>query len=285
MPNKSQQKGDLLERAVFLIQESILKSDPKLTGTSFSIEIKKLLIIDNVRHEIDVFVKTHEGSPYEASWLFECKNWSKPASKNDVIILAEKVNASGAATGFLVAREFSKDAEAQAAKSPHIKLISCNDDFPNPLSIEMYHIITDPWGIRIFLQERNVPPSPNPKNFDGAAIMCFIDNTPRDFHSYAMMFVDQMVAEMKGDNRYFNVGEHFTGRLKEIYYEKKQLVVNGMDVEKMTISSFFWISVVNRKIISKFELEGQGRVYSLEPFEDDKTGEKIEINIIHRFRT
>src|SRR5258708_36340170 len=114
MPNKNKAKGTALEKAVRLIQETILKSDPKFAGTQFTIEHNKIERIAGVRHEIDVLVKTLPGSQYESKWIFECKNWDKPIGAKEVVSLAEKVKATGAARGFLVAREFTADAEAQA---------------------------------------------------------------------------------------------------------------------------------------------------------------------------
>jgi hypothetical protein len=122
MSKDNAQKGRELENAVALIQRSILASDPKVKGTRFSIETKRVVIISGVRHEIDVLVKTLPGSNYESTWIFECKNWKKPVGKNDIIILAEKVGVIGAARGFLVARSFSKDAVAQAKLDTRLKL-------------------------------------------------------------------------------------------------------------------------------------------------------------------
>src|SRR5204863_5895400 len=101
MPEASPQNGHALERAVRLIQEIILSLDPKLKGAECSIESNKIVNVSGVHHEIDVFVKTLPGSPYESTLIFECKDWKDPVGKNEVIILAEKVNAVGASRGFL----------------------------------------------------------------------------------------------------------------------------------------------------------------------------------------
>ncbi len=56
MPNKNKEKGDILEKAVSLIQDAILKSDPKFAGTKFTIETNKIDTSTGVRHEIDVLI-------------------------------------------------------------------------------------------------------------------------------------------------------------------------------------------------------------------------------------
>src|SRR5260370_28947987 len=102
MPNKNKIKGNALEKAVRLIQEAILSSDPSIAGTKFSIEVNKTVTVSGVRHEIDVLVTTVPGSSYASTHLFECKNWAKPVGKNEVIVLTDKVKALNASRGFMV---------------------------------------------------------------------------------------------------------------------------------------------------------------------------------------
>jgi hypothetical protein len=144
----------------------ILKSDPKLAGVSFSVERNKIIKIADVPHEIDVLVKTVPGSSYEATWIFECKNWSEPVGKNHVIILAEKVKAIGASKGFLVAKEFSKGAKAQAKTDNRLGLIICADDFLSPLSLQLQHTVTEPSSIKVHLKARGVSSNDIPRNLD-----------------------------------------------------------------------------------------------------------------------
>jgi hypothetical protein len=123
MPPKSHEKGRSLENAVRFIQQTILESDPILKGTKFSIETNKIVVIAGVRNELDVYIKTLAGSHYESSWVFECKNWKKPVGKNEVIVLAKKIDSVGANRGFLVARRFSRDARAQAEQDGRLSLV------------------------------------------------------------------------------------------------------------------------------------------------------------------
>jgi len=58
MKTKSTDKGCALEKAVRLIQEAILNSDPKMKGMAFTIESNKRDNSSGVLHEIDVLVKT-----------------------------------------------------------------------------------------------------------------------------------------------------------------------------------------------------------------------------------
>jgi hypothetical protein len=135
MSNKNKEKGNALEKAVKLIQETILKSDPKFAGTEFTIETNVVKIISGVRHEMDVLVKTHPSSQYEATWIFECKNWNEPVGKNEVIIFSEKIKVLGASRGFLVAKNLTKDAEAQVKLDNRLEVIPFTDAVSPQLSI------------------------------------------------------------------------------------------------------------------------------------------------------
>src|SRR5436190_15963503 len=129
MPSNNAAKGRALERAVKFIQSTILQSNSRLRGTSFAIESNKLLLVSGVRHEIDVLVTTPPDSDYQASWIFECKNWKKVVGKNEVLILAKKVAAIGTNRGFIVAKRISKDAAAQIKLENRVRFIPCVDEF------------------------------------------------------------------------------------------------------------------------------------------------------------
>src|SRR3989442_16023228 len=151
------EKGRALERAVRFIQETILKSNPKMSGIEFSIETNKTLT--GVHHEIDVLVKTLPNSLCEATWIFECKNWKEPVGKNEVIVLAEKVDVLRANRGFLVAKRLTKDAEEQIKRDGRLSFIECTDDFLSPLnSLELIHAVHELQNVEVRVKERGVPP-------------------------------------------------------------------------------------------------------------------------------
>jgi hypothetical protein len=98
-----QQKGNSLEAAVAAIEALILATAPGLREKTFLIESKKIVKVDGVRHEIDIFVTIDLGQEYKSIFIFECKNWKDAVDKNEIIILSEKVRATAAAHGYLVA--------------------------------------------------------------------------------------------------------------------------------------------------------------------------------------
>src|SRR3569832_769525 len=86
----------------------------------------KVLVQNGVRHEIDVFVTASLAAGYDATLIFESKNWNAKVGKNELIIFSEKVAVSGAQRGFIVAKAFTKDAQAQAKKDSRILLFSAS---------------------------------------------------------------------------------------------------------------------------------------------------------------
>jgi hypothetical protein len=129
-----EEKGRALERAVHAIEAVILESSPSLREKPFRIEMRKTLSVGGVHHEIDVFVTVEIAKGYDATFIFESKNWATPVGKNEIIVFAEKIDAAVAQTGYFIAKAFTKDAEAQAAKDPRIKLLISTEHDPAHLS-------------------------------------------------------------------------------------------------------------------------------------------------------
>ena len=123
----SMEKGHALEKAVHAIEQVILESSPSYREQAFRIESRKIVRVDDVGHEIDLYVTVDLGGGYTSTFIFECKNWQERIGKNEIIIFSEKIAATRAQQGFFVAREFTRDAIAQAAKDPRVKLRTAND--------------------------------------------------------------------------------------------------------------------------------------------------------------
>ncbi len=87
----SQDKGNALENAVAAIEEVILQSSVGM-GRKPTVEKKKIIIVDGVRHEIDVYVTADLAPGYKPIFIFECKNWREAVGKNEIIIFSEKMS-------------------------------------------------------------------------------------------------------------------------------------------------------------------------------------------------
>jgi hypothetical protein len=131
----AQQKGNALEDAVRAIESTILHAAPGFSEGTFRIQSKRIVVSDGVRHEIDLLVTAALPAGYEATFVFECKNWQEKVGKNDIIVFSEKIKATGAQKGFFVAKSFTKDAVAQAEKDPRIELLTAAELHPSSILV------------------------------------------------------------------------------------------------------------------------------------------------------
>src|SRR6266478_7122426 len=122
----SQDKGDALENAVAAIEEVILQSSVGM-GRKPIVEKKKIIIVNEVRHEIDVYVTADLAPGYKPIFIFECKNWKEAVGKNEIIIFSEKIDAPRATSGCFVAKSFTSDAVNQAKQDPRITLLLASE--------------------------------------------------------------------------------------------------------------------------------------------------------------
>src|SRR5260370_15194144 len=151
------EKGRELERAVHAIEAVILESSPALREKPFLIETRKHIAVGGVHHEIDIFVTVEVAKGYTAIFIFECKNWEAAVGNNEIIVFSEKIDAATAQRGYVVAKSFTKDAEAQALKDPRITLLTATEHNPaTTLTPESFHITAPP-------PPKTPPPFPPPQ--------------------------------------------------------------------------------------------------------------------------
>jgi hypothetical protein len=84
----------------------------------------------------------------------------------------------------------------------------------------------------------------------------------------------------KNKRRYEHYGTHWGQPSVQMCFGERELVIGGIEVEFITIPHFFFVKTARSKILSKFELEGRGRVYSFEPIEGFEDGETLEIQMV-----
>ena len=88
---KAQMKGDALEKAVQLIETYILGTNPATKEAIVTFEPKKIVVVNGVKHEIDIYITIDYGKGYKAIFIFECKNWTKKVDKDEIIVFSKKV--------------------------------------------------------------------------------------------------------------------------------------------------------------------------------------------------
>jgi hypothetical protein len=282
MAKQNSSKGAALEKAVAIIEETILSKDPRLRGFSFSVELNKIFTIDGVRHEVDVFVTTAPNTPYEGRWIFECKNWKEPVGKNEIIILAEKVQAVAASSGFIVARELTKDAAAQLKLNKRLTFVRCADEFADILKIQLKHTIREITHVEIALKERGVAPTDGLRNADLSNKPCVLDNRSMLFKEFILEQAHRIVAEELSQDPAVLRAEGGIAKTccSDILFSEREFLIGSMEVERMRLWVSFQLFVRPTKLVSKFELSKRGRVYTFEPVDEIIPGSKIEVTIV-----
>src|SRR6266568_3125088 len=125
---KAQIKGDALEKAVQLIEAYILGTTPTTKEAIVTIEPKKIVVVNGVKHEIDIYITIDYGKGYKAIFIFECKNWKKKVDKDEIIVFSKKIEVVHAQTGYFIAKSFTKDAEAQAEQDGRLILLIATEE-------------------------------------------------------------------------------------------------------------------------------------------------------------
>jgi hypothetical protein len=280
-------KGRVLEKFVRIFQEIIIKSDPRLKTADCSVETNKILVVNGVRHEIDVLVTMFAKSAYESTWIFECKNRGKSVSKNDVIVLSEKVRALSATRGCLIAKSFSASAEAQARQDPRLRLVPCTEEFESVLNnFELTLAAHEFTSVQVRVKERGVAPRADLRVHDltGTDTICYLKKVPLIFNAMIIDHADTLVLAERNANqaRYRLEGTHSGRCVMRQSFGPGELLINDLDVEHMELDVHFNVRSQRLRILSKFEVKGQGRAISFEAVEDAFPGSKIEVTLIER---
>jgi hypothetical protein len=135
-------KGLQLEKAVELIERTILAGKPGLQGATISVEARKIIEVDDVKHEIDLFVTIDHGSGYKLIVIFECKNWKSSVDKDKIIVFARKISDAQAVKGYFIAKSYERGARAEAKRNKNIELLEVTDENAIlPSIVEHFHIV------------------------------------------------------------------------------------------------------------------------------------------------
>lgn len=121
---KGKEKGDLLEHAVQMIENLIFAINPAFKESEIVIERNKIIIVNGVKHEIDLYVKILPGNGYDSVFIFECKNWDHASiGKNEILQFGEKISVCNAQKGFFIAKKYGKYGIAQAKLNTRMELL------------------------------------------------------------------------------------------------------------------------------------------------------------------
>lgn len=275
------EKGDVLEAAVAAIEGCILATSPALRDKTFVIESKKIVNVKDVHHEIDIFVTIDLGRGYQSIYIFECKNWQDSVGKNEVIIISEKIAAVGATTGFLVAKSFTKDAYAQAAKDTRLTLLTVAEHDPaaTPIPFDLHSIITIPQHIDLTFHSRgSTGRALTDVEMDTAQARLF--GNPTGLRQYVSDWAAKVCADDVCTFRTERLpeGDYERTATAERQFEVGQLSINDREMERAEISIRYKVRVLHPAVVSSFEVESRGHHLLLAPVQLPE-GPSIQLSV------
>lgn len=280
-----QELGNALEEAVRMIEMVILGVDPNAIDSPITIERKKIVVVEGVRHEIDIYITINNGRGYTSRFIFECKNWQDKVDKNEIIIFARKIQDVRAQKGYFVARRFTRDAIAQAERDG-IELLTADDVIEVlPPFLDNFHIlgnqvITPETSAKFYL----ITDDPNRQGYlPGYNAESFVKYKGED------MLLGKLLEKLHGQivDEYMKHEPTATFDEEKRRYETSkftsfsegELYIEGLECQGIE-HRVVWVSqVVRPTIVSKFDIKTRGRVITVGT-DKSPLGGSIQISFI-----
>lgn len=257
------EKGNALEQAVREIESAILRIEPTAKEKPFNVEYKKIVVVDDVKHEIDVYVTVFFGPGYNSLFIFECKNWADPVGKNEIIIFSEKIKAVGATHGYFVAKAFTADAKAQANKDNRMTLRVATEH--DPLAVaDSYAVRQQVQNVEVSVRSRDghlLGQWDGPLKFQYLGEATDLETLLREWTGIAGKEKMREFAEDKPDGVYDFKYEF----VRE--FPPGDLEIGGKDVERIDVIVTGKAHVFRQAVEYCFDVEKRGMVIRFAPLE------------------
>lgn len=262
-----QEKGDALENAVAAIEEVILRSSAGMAGKPI-IEKKKIITVDGVRHEIDVFVTADLAPGYKPIIIFECKNRKEAVGKNEIIIFSDKINASHATSGWFVAKSFTTDAVNRAKTDPRITLLLAAEYDPvtGPEVFQLFTRIPEMTALDVRMFRRgSMGLDPKPVSIQTALLECFGQPVVpgAQLSLWAMQVCENDLMAFFDDP--VPAGIYHRGVDGNLHFHAGQVRLNHEDIERLSFHVEYKVTVTPAPVISHFEVQSRGRCITFAP--------------------
>jgi hypothetical protein len=264
-----QLKGTALEVAVHAIESMILGESASYSEKTFAFDLKKIVTVAGVRHEIDIWVSVDLGGGYTALFISECKNWTNKVGKKEIIVFSDKINVVQAQRGFFFAKDFTQDAEAQAALDQRIILRRVTDlpavDLQIPGNFHGISIENVEVGV-YFLGHgatTEIFTTQEPVDFGTASMVVGgRETTAQEFvNAWALSERDTRVNAFPSQQA--DEGIHDLGFEAERRFEPGELLLNGTEMRGVRLIGKVRVRVTKARIISHVEVPSRGRALTV----------------------
>ena len=261
-----QDKGDALENAVAAIEEVILQSSAG-TGRKPIVEKKKIIVVNEVRHEIDVYVTADLAPGYKPIFIFECKNWKEAVNKNEIIIFSEKIDVSRATSGCFVAKSYTSDAVNQAKQDPRITLLLASEyDAQNEAEAFQFFTRSPEMAQLDVTMFKRGSAGLDQKPISLEASLEYLGqpvNSRAQLNIWSMKVCnDDLMAFFEEP---VPAGIYHRIVNGELNFGPGQLFVNHEEVEKLAFHVEYKVTVTQVPVVSHFEVKSRGRCITFAP--------------------
>lgn len=267
---KSFDKGNYLEDAVELLERFIIQNNQHLKQLPVTIERKKIIFHNGVKHEIDLYIQFDPGSEYSSIFIFECKNRKEATSKTDILDFIEKIKASGAQKGFFISKNIGIYAKAQAHQDKRVQLIEAKkfSKFEELFNFPLQRLRnTFLLKIGAELRKDKLKPADKPIPILVEAAKVIRNGAELNAKQFFEQLANDCAFETTKD---VNTNEFQTGEVreykgsKEFIFTENELTVDNKPVNYIKIDTIFNLCMVDPRIKSIFDVNTRGRVAQIE---------------------
>ena len=281
------QKGDTLEKAVQTIEALILHSNEATRNAIVTIEQKKIVIVDGVKHEIDIFTTIDYGKGYTSIFIFECKNWEVAIGKNEIIVFSEKIQAVQAQKGYFIAKSFGEFAVAQAKKDKRIELLIASDkldplpSFTNNFHLVLSNVVQTNLIVHLTTDE---PEIINALTFTEESRVK-VGNEELFLKAFRERLQQVVINEVINHEPtgLFTEGVYPYKKTQTVKFQQKELSIEGNQCEAIEVEAIWEVHIIHPKIVSKFDIQTRGRIITYD-FDQLPTGGNITTSFIDIYR-
>ncbi len=284
MVDGTKAKGNELETAVELIERTILRTNKSLKEENLKIEAKKVMIIDDERYEIDLYVEIDLGIGSKLIYIFECKNWESKVDPKEIIYFSEKIKVCNAQMGYFIAKDFTKYAVKKAKKDKRIELLYAKENFLNVGVFPHIHgIFNKPTKVEVHINAygqkpggvkkvKELNPSDVSVKYNGKEIIL-----KELLDSYLKQVMGERLKHEPTQN--FDVGIYpYNHKMKFEFKPKELCFIEGKDIEFIEMRVEFEMHVLKQIVVSKFDIENKGRFINYEY--KMPTGTKLKLAVV-----
>jgi hypothetical protein len=272
-------KGDALEMAVIGIEHAILAEADDYVDKTFVIDSKKIVEVNGVHHEIDVWVQVLIADQYDPIFIFECKNWEDKVGKNEIIVFSEKIRAVAATKGFFVAKAFTADAESQALQDSRLKLLRAEEvKMTNPVEVQFRMICRQQPHEATFAIHPWVADGNNPQKLENPTVILNgrVLKTDEFFQPLAREATDHAFSQFHDDGKAIGVFDVSAVNTRE--FHEGDLIIDGKAIRSIQVTARCKVKVLRPRISSYFDVLRRGRFHRAEDIDVD--GCKVAIGFI-----